>query len=742
MKQTIGYIYIRVREHYDNQFNVCKLGKTNNIPERDSQYATGEVFRGRFELVIEMRIENTKKVEQSLQNEFRHLQFLRDGGIEFYDKKIIDLVEPHIRTLNIYYRKLSKLEIDNLVRCNRQKTPTQTPQTPLGQQDYSHEPIVCESSVVHNKPNILLKSLPKIREYQNIIVEKSIAHFQQHDKGLLVLICGAGKTLISLWVAQKLQSNRILIGVPNLLLLKQWEDVIHALFQNVPCLIVSCGVRIETITEFLDKNKTKCIVLTTYSSAHKVHNAAQQFKFDMKILDEAHHLTTKNMKSSRVAKTYVQMLHISANKQLALTATLKQLDSAGAEDDCVVANDNIEYFGEIIEKKNLLWAINEKIVCDYIIQTIITDEEKVEQHFKKFNIEEEHDKRLFLSAYAALKSIFTEHSHHLLIYTNNKINSSKLIACIGALLSYKYFAIPELYYSNYHGDMAAKLQKKILHNFEKAKMGIITCVYCLGEGWDFPILDGVIFAENMTSNIRIVQSALRASRKNKDEPAKQTKIILPVLNKDDWLDDTENTDLKKVREIIYQMGLEDASINQKITVFKMDIKNVVTNERTGDCKNVIDEFGEYDNELTRKLRLKTTTRVELGITYEKARNILVYKNIKSKEKYYELCETDTRLPKNPEITFKKQFRNWIEYLSIKRVYYDLETCKKKVKEYLLLYPEFKKHYLNISVICEELVKLDVLFPPNDLWEEYYGVKMLCEIIDISSMKKKRLVDIF
>ena len=63
--------------------------------------------------------------------------------------------------------------------------------------------------------------------------------------------------------------------------------------------------------------------------------------------------------------------------------------------------------------------------------------------------------------------------------------------------------------------MRSKDQKEIINNFEKSQFGIITCVYCLGEGWDFSLLDGVAFAETMTSNIRIVQSALTASRKTK-----------------------------------------------------------------------------------------------------------------------------------------------------------------------------------------------------------------------------------
>ena len=239
----------------------------------------------------------------------------------------------------------------------------------------------------------------------------------------------------------------------------------------------------------------------------------------------------------------------------------------------------------------------------------------------------------------------------------------------------------------------------------------------------------------MTSNIRIVQSALRGSRKNKNDINKKTKIILPILNRDDWLENNDNQDLKKVREVIYQMGLEDETISQKIKVFKINIEKQKPKSREKYEREMVDEFGEYDDELTQKLRLKTTKRTILGTTYEKARKIIADKNIKDKESYYELCEKDNRLPINPEEQFAK-FTNWIEYLSIERVYYDLETCKNKVGKYLISYPDIKKHYLELSIVSKELCKIYTLFPPNGLWVEYYNVKDLIDIITITNKKKK------
>ena len=724
MTQTNGYIYVRIHPSYD-VYDACKMGKANNIPERDTQYATGEIKRGYFEAVFEVPIEKMGIVERLLQNEFRELNVKYDAGTEFYNKKIITLIEPYLITLGIKYTKLSKQEISDLVRCNRVRKTIKK----INIQSLIH---ILKSKRTNNQ---IISYIP--RNDQTIIIEKSIIHFQQYNKGMLVLMCGVGKTLISLWITQKLNSNTILIGVPNKLLLKQWEEVICVLFQSVPYLIVSRGVKIENIMRFLENNQKRCIVITTYSSAHKVYTAIQntRFVFGMKLLDEAHHLTTSNMRLAHTTKKYIQMLNIPSVKQLSLTATLKQLESM-CDDGIVVSNDNVEYFGEIIDRKCLLWAINENIICDYVIQTIITNEEQLEQQLSRFHIIEENDKRLFLSAFASLKSIFDGHSHHLLIYSNNKDNSLKLIQYIKMLLDDNYFDIPDLYYSNYHSKMNSKDQKEIINNFEKAKFGIITCVYCLGEGWDFPLLDGVVFAENMTSNIRIVQSALRASRKNKKDTNKKTKIILPILNRDDWLENNENPDLKKVREVIYQMGLEDETITQKIKVFRIDIEKQKQKPREKEEREMIDEFGEYDDELTQKLRLKTIKRTALATTYEKARKIIADKNIKSKESYYELCERDNRLSKEPEIIFKGQFTNWIEYLSIERIYYDLETCKNKVGDYLLLYPEIKKHYLDLSIVSNELCKIDILFPPNGLWVEYYNVKDLRDIITITNKKKK------
>jgi hypothetical protein len=68
-----GYIYVRLHSAYEI-YNACKLGKTINIPDRDTQYATGEIKRGKFELVFEVNLEEMGSIEKLLQESIKRLK--------------------------------------------------------------------------------------------------------------------------------------------------------------------------------------------------------------------------------------------------------------------------------------------------------------------------------------------------------------------------------------------------------------------------------------------------------------------------------------------------------------------------------------------------------------------------------------------------------------------------------------------------------------------------------------------
>ena len=583
------------------------------------------------------------------------------------------------------------------------------------------------------RKNRVIKSVKKIREFIPLICRNSTIiprdyqqeiinrdYFDKNSKGMLIWTCGLGKTITSLLITNKYKT--ILIGVPSIVLLEQWRKAVNTILGDIPCLVGTDG-----ISDFLKNNEDNCVVLTTYASSHKVYTVCLEldFIFDMKILDEVHHLTSVDEETD--SKRFVDILKVNSIKQLSLTATPKYLQN---KDEEVISNDNIEQFGEIIDKKSLLWAIERDIICDYVIQTIISRENDTD--ISSFNIIDEDDKRLFLSAFVSLKSIASGQSHHLLIYSNKKENSERLIYHINNLLEKGYFNLPEIYYSSYNSNMKTIEKKDILEVFEGSKYGILTCVYCLGEGWDLPLLDGVVFSENMSSNIRIVQSVLRANRKDKNNVNKKAKIILPILDKDDWLDNADNSDLKKVKEVIYQMSLEDETISQKIKVMKVDVEKQYHIELNSKYDV------EYDEDIADKIRLRTVNRTSLNISYSKAKLILSDKDIKSRVEYYKLCEKDIRLPKDPESVFKEKFIGWIDYLNISGNYYNLEMCKLKVREYLIK-KVVEYDALNLPSVCDSLCMIDKSFPPKDFWTEYYNIKDIRDIINLVVKRKCNIV---
>lgn len=432
-----GYIYIRSNEYWDI-YDVYKLGKTTNILDRENNYITSEIKRGQYVMIIELDLNIMDNIEKNLQQYFNDLGFniKFNAGIEFYKKEITKYIIPYLIKNKIDHKVLSDFEIKNLIRKTR------------------------------NTENKIIFPIYKPYKLQEIIIDNAFNYFQNNNKGLLIIPCGVGKTLISLWITIKLNLQTIIIGVPNILLLNQWQKTLLNIFYDTPYMIVANGVNKNDIISFLEKNNKKCIIITTYASSHKVVLATKKIKFifDMKINDECHHLTSTSIELENLTKTNIEMLKIPSKNQLSLTATIKQLDN---NNNNIISNDNENYFGKIIEKKSVLWSIQNNIVCDYIIQTIITNEYNFDQ-LLNFNIKDDIDKRLFLSAYLSLKSINDKHTHHLLIYSNNMINSQKIIKYIKLLLEYKYFTIDNLYYSNYNSIMNTKKQ-----NMELLQMFIV-----------------------------------------------------------------------------------------------------------------------------------------------------------------------------------------------------------------------------------------------------------------------------
>ena len=116
----LGYIYIRDNKWYVEN-NVYKVGITTSIKDRSNTYITGELYRGFYVKIYELKVNQSmlKIIDNKIKNKFKKdYNIYFDGGTEFYNRKILNIIEPYLNELNIKFT--SKTE-DELKRINRDK---------------------------------------------------------------------------------------------------------------------------------------------------------------------------------------------------------------------------------------------------------------------------------------------------------------------------------------------------------------------------------------------------------------------------------------------------------------------------------------------------------------------------------------------------------------------------------------------------------------------------------------------
>ena len=700
MNQTNGYIYIRNHSSYDIE-DACKIGKTSNIPERDIQYATGEIKRGYFEEVFEVPIEKMSIVERLIQYEFHELNIKYDAGTEFYNKKIITLIEPYLIILGIKYKKLSKQEISDMVRCNRVRKIFKK----INIQSLIH---ILKSKKINNQ------YIWNEREYQRTIINFSKNELLSKNKLYIELPTGGGKSYIVYSLFKYLKSEFIIIVSPRKIVNSQniSQKYLQILKDNYITFNFSSNTNLD---EYLRLSNKKIIICCT-QSINKIYEKI--------LLISVTNITVWFDEAHWGIENWNDTLSDNINSQFWLLDNnyikYRIFTSASPNKTIILQNENI--FGKLyypIKVKELIDLNWLSKIKPYIYSEIIKNVDNINYIICDFN---ERNRKFGFSFHNKQKNAFNLFYKHYIQYKSNKTHIKPFL----------------LVSDNFTNEKESKLQEiELEYNYRDIKtyetticsIGYVVAKYSMG--YDFNKLDFMCLSDPKLSIKDIKQCIGRGIRpdglgqygSNKE---KILNISLPM-----YIDDNDENKYEKIIEVLKYL-LYDIEIPFEEIEFK---NRSTVNKEVNHKLNEYDGINNIKSMLLNLLELENR-RTTLTITYEKARKIIADKNIKSKEAYYELCERDNRLSKEPEILFKERFTNWIEYLSIERIYYDLETCKNKVDEYLLLYPEIKKHYLDLSIISNKLSKIDTLFPPSDLWVEYYDVKDLRDIITITNKKKK------
>jgi hypothetical protein len=269
-----------------------------------------------------------------------------------------------------------------------------------------------------------------------------------------------------------------------------------------------------------------------------------------------------------------------------------------------------------------------------------------------------------MSAFMCLKAIEKyDGLTHIILYTNTVENSNLVKIYIDEILKTNIIDINKLniynkaLHSKYHFNFNNEIEQ-----FKKSKYGIISSIYIFGEGFNLPELNGCCFAENMESDIRVVQCALRPNRLNKKNQNKVAYIVIPSY------ENKSNNYFEKVKTIISKLSNVDSSIEQKIKL--VTSKNSNSNNNNLCLMNNDFNLEENVEELLKiKLRLKHSKTLKSDFSQEQDEYNYVKQlnkelNIKSKEEYILSENRHEMFIFYPEKYFTQNgvWNNWYDFI--------------------------------------------------------------------------------
>jgi predicted helicase len=447
--------------------------------------------------------------------------------------------------------------------------------------------------------------LPNKREpypYQQIAIKKAVEYFgnKNNRRGKLIMPCGAGKSLTAFWIAEALNSKTIIVAVPSLALIQQtlpdWlneyaargesnklryrcvcsdktvEDNIDSFVVHVHDLGFPCSTNLEEVREWLrdTKDAPTRVIFTTYQSGKIVADAirAEGIRVDLGIMDEAHKTVGQK------GKAFTHLLfdkNIPIERRLFMTATERRFKG---ESDEVISMDDASIYGDVFESLSFKNAIENKILSDYKIVTMLVSSKEIEKYvtensylYSKDNSSLEGEAHMFAAAVALAKMMKKYGINHPVSFHSSVKKAEKFKAMFAQI--YKKI-VPELgEVDTFHvsGKTPANERRKELGDFRDEEQALITNARCLTEGVDVKKIDCVLFADPRKSKVDIVQAAGRAMRRL--EGKQFGYILVPVISSGEPPHEfVDSKEFEPVLEVVRALATNDERIIDELEAKK------------------------------------------------------------------------------------------------------------------------------------------------------------------------------
>lgn len=495
----------------------------------------------------------------------------------------------------------------------------------------------------------LLAPQPKVlrrpRPHQLSAINDACSGFESASRGQLVMACGTGKTLVGLWIAEKLAARKTLVLVPSLSLLSQtlteWTRTSSSDF-DVLCVCSDQTVgkqddavahvddapfpvhnSPEEIVKFLAA-KQQQVVFATYQSSPLIVEAQRRcaVEFDLIIADEAHRCAGK---IDTAFANVLDQFALKGRRRLFATATpriykggLKK--AAGEYGVEIVDMADEKIFGPRFHTLTFGNAIRQDLLTDYRVVIVAVDHAQTKEWIDTRKIVETNPSEAIDSQSLAtqigllkaikdwdLRRVITFHSRvrgakdfsEQILNTNRWLNAGygQSITFIADYIS---------------GEMSAIERRRKLDRFKESSVpaiNILSNAKCLSEGVDVPALDCVAFIDPRGSEIDIVQSVGRAIRLSPNK--KNGTIVIPVfIGSEDPIEAMETSEFSAVWRVVDALKSHDDVLSNELDQLRIDLGARPVRDRgfAGLTKIVIDLPASVDVSFAQSLRAQIVER--------------------------------------------------------------------------------------------------------------------------------------
>lgn len=395
------------------------------------------------------------------------------------------------------------------------------------------------------------------RPHQAAALDDIERGLQANDRATAVMACGSGKTLVALWLAERLRAKRILVLVPSLALIRQtlhewlretrWERPRFLACCSDPTVTSGADDSLvvrqsdldfpvttdaDTVRTFMSSDSADGVrvVFSTYQSAQVVGDAMKGLPgFDLAIFDEAHKTAGREGLKFGYA---LDDKNIAIAKRVFLTATPRHYDvrKRDTEGDKVLvySMDDPRTYGPIVHRLTFVDAARQGIICDCkVIISVVTSEMLNEDLLRHGDVIIEGDpvRARTVANQIALQKACEAHDLRKVFSFHGTVKSAADFTGDGA--SSVRVHLPSFDALHVSGAMPTARREKVMQAFREAERAVMSNARCLTEGVDVPAVDLVAFLSPRKSKVDIVQAAGRAMRKSGDKQVGY--ILLPLF---------------------------------------------------------------------------------------------------------------------------------------------------------------------------------------------------------------------